>query len=554
MSPVCGGTKTHSRLFVRRMVVSPCLGVCVCVSVCACSWTSCFFFAQQSRTATRARKQCFRQNKRSRQESQTPSYPMALVLRRFFSGSVARATAPASLIKLHPVSQLKQRQLPTYVGQSNSIVKSLVWTTPPSNVLIVKKPWHSKVLDAAITFIKHLHANYPSVNIIVVPEVAEELNSIERKSSDPDTPIGIYTGPLNEIISKTDLIVSLGGDGTILRGVSLFSNTTVPPVLSFSLGTLGFLLPFDFNNYAEAFKQMFESRSSILKRERIECHIVKASPQSEALNQQRKDLETSYQNTRSLNAQEEVERLKRLSAAMDAPFDNLTVSSELEALKKLKIHAMNDIVLHRGSLPGLVNLDVYINGNLLTRTTADGLIFATPTGSTAYSLSAGGSIVHPVVKCILLTPICPRSLSFRPLILPLNSHILIKVIGKENVKIDYTKCNAKLSIDGIPQLKMVPGDEIHIISESVSRLNSVNDDEDDIASGTTADAPDCVNASTTVSKESKTKSLGRRRGVQKRTAERSGVWCVVQSKGDWVNGINGMLGFNLGFKSSKSNK
>ncbi|ODQ45439.1 hypothetical protein PICMEDRAFT_17904 [Pichia membranifaciens NRRL Y-2026] len=495
---------------------------------------------------------------------------MTLVLRRFFS--VARAAADAaaapSLIKLHPVSQLKQRQLPSYVGQPNSIVKSLIWTTPPSNVLIVKKPWHSKVLDAAITFIQHLHENYPSVNIIVVPEVAEELNAIEQTDTRQGAPaaasadgadkqpISIFTGPLDDIISRTDLIVSLGGDGTILRGVSLFSNTTVPPVLSFSLGTLGFLLPFDFNNYADAFKQVFESRSSILKRERIECHIVKSNPDSADLSQQRKDLETSYQNTRSLNAQEEVERLKRLCAAMDAPFDKLTVSSELKSLKKLKIHAMNDIVLHRGSLPGLVNLDVYINGNFLTRTTADGLIFATPTGSTAYSLSAGGSIVHPVVKCIMLTPICPRSLSFRPLILPLNSHILIKVIGKENVKIDYSKCNAKLSIDGIPQLKMVPGDEIHIISESVSRLNTVNDEDDDVASAATIspptvdDSPDTATTGKDV--PSKVKIVGRR--SPKRTSERSGVWCVVQSKGDWVNGINGMLGFNLGFKSSKSDK
>lgn len=256
---------------------------------------------------------------------------------------------------------------------------------------------------------------------------------------------------------------------------------------------------------------------------------------------------------------------------MNAPFDKINVTSELESLKKLKIHAMNDIVLHRGSLPGLLNLDVYINGNFLTRTTGDGLIFATPTGSTAYSLSAGGSIVHPVVKCILLTPICPRSLSFRPLILPFNSHILIKVIGKENVKVDYTKCNAKLSIDGIPQLKLIDGDEIHIISESFSRMNNIDEDEEIESfaeSISKLNKNDNLHPSTSVkSKHSDfdidddddsqsahvddQKQLLRDRELNKRSVGKSGIWCVVQSRGDWVNGINGMLGFNLGFKSAK---
>lgn len=371
---------------------------------------------------------------------------------------------------------------------------------------------------------------------------SDDMKNLKDLCSTVESPIPIYTGPVNEIITRTDLLVSLGGDGTILRGVSLFSNTTVPPVLSFSLGTLGFLLPFDFANHAKAFRQVFESRSSMLKRERIECHIVKSNPDSNELNRQRELLQDSINSQNintSLDTEQQVERLKRLSAAMNAPFDRVNVTSEIESLKNLKIHAMNDIVLHRGSLPGLLNLDVYINGNFLTRTTADGLIFATPTGSTAYSLSAGGSIVHPVVKCILLTPICPRSLSFRPVILPLNSHILIKVIGKENTKVDYSKLNAKLSIDGIPQLKLIPGDEIHIISEAFSRIDT--DEDGNEHTHRCQNNPKLIDDGKPIANQPVTRHVGK-----------SGVWCVVQSKGDWVNGINGMLGFNLGFKSSKT--
>ncbi|GAV29101.1 hypothetical protein PMKS-002581 [Pichia membranifaciens] len=103
---------------------------------------------------------------------------------------------------------------------------------------------------------------------------------------------------------------------------------------------------------------------------------------------------------------------------------------------------------------------------------------------------------------------------------------------------------------------MVPGDEIHIISESVSRLNTANEDDDDLASAVTISPPTADDTPDTATRgkdvPSKVKIVGRR--SPKRKSERSGVWCVVQSKGDWVNGINGMLGFNLGFKSSKSDK
>ncbi|GMG55509.1 unnamed protein product [Ambrosiozyma monospora] len=191
---------------------------------------------------------------------------------------------------------------------------------------------------------------------------------------------------------------------------------------------------------------------------------------------------------------------------------------------------MNDIVMHRGSLPSLINLDVYINGHFLTRTTADGLLFATPTGSTAYSLSAGGSIVHPIVPGILLTPICPRSLSFRPLILPSTSHIVVKVRAKGGLESANT--NAKLSIDGMPQLKLFPGDEIHVISESGSILDPK------------WDLPESVK--TAQKKPSSEKNDGCDNHSER---DDTGIWCVARSKGDWVNGINSLLGFNSGFKS-----
>jgi NAD kinase len=91
---------------------------------------------------------------------------------------------------------------------------------------------------------------------------------------------------------------------------------------------------------------------------------------------------------------------------------------------------LNEVVIDRGSSPYLSNLDVFCDDLHVTTVQADGLIVATTTGSTAYSLSAGGSMVHPQVPAILVTPICPHSLSFRPLLFPdaaeLKIHVRIK--------------------------------------------------------------------------------------------------------------------------------
>lgn len=88
---------------------------------------------------------------------------------------------------------------------------------------------------------------------------------------------------------------------------------------------------------------------------------------------------------------------------------------------------MNEVTLHRGRFPHLTTIDCFVDNQYLTECVADGLIVSTPTGSTAYSLSAGGPIVHPSVQSMVLTPICPRSLSFRTVLLPPSSNIELKV-------------------------------------------------------------------------------------------------------------------------------
>eukprot|EP01068_Selenidium_serpulae_P013299 Selendium_serpulae@DN5950_c0_g3_i2.p1 len=118
---------------------------------------------------------------------------------------------------------------------------------------------------------------------------------------------------------------------------------------------------------------------------------------------------------------------------------------------------MNECVIDRGGSSTLITLDVYCNGFYLTSVAADGIILASPTGSTAYSMSAGGPIVHPTVGCVILTPICPFSLSFRPLVLPDSAELRIMAAkGGRAVP--------RVSIDG--REKAVLGECVSVIIKS----------------------------------------------------------------------------------------
>eukprot|EP00878_Enallax_costatus_P015779 GHUV01016535.1.p1 GENE.GHUV01016535.1~~GHUV01016535.1.p1 ORF type:complete len:178 (+),score=34.64 GHUV01016535.1:1134-1667(+) len=117
--------------------------------------------------------------------------------------------------------------------------------------------------------------------------------------------------------------------------------------------------------------------------------------------------------------------------------------------------ALNEVVIERGISPFLTNLECFCDGGFVTHVQGDGLIIGTPTGSTAYSLAAGGSMVHPQVPCILFTPICPHSLSFRPLMFPDYCQLCIQV------PVD-SRGHVWASFDGKDRTELVPGDAVVI--------------------------------------------------------------------------------------------
>ena len=128
----------------------------------------------------------------------------------------------------------------------------------------------------------------------------------------------------------------------------------------------------------------------------------------------------------------------------------------IKASKNAKrLVALNDVVLSRGASARIVELQTFIDGNYLTTFASDGLIVSTSTGSTAHSLSSGGPIIYPSLDCILVVPICPHTLSHRPIVVPKQSKIKVKILTKNSV--DYT-------VDGQPGGRLEKGGEIEIES------------------------------------------------------------------------------------------
>lgn len=209
-----------------------------------------------------------------------------------------------------------------------------------------------------------------------------------------------------------DFVITLGGDGTVLYTSWLFQRI-VPPVLSFSLGSLGFLTKFDFENYQKTLTSAFRDGVIVSLRLRFECTIMRSKPREQDPRQKRDLVE-------ELIGEESEDTLTHTP---DRVFEIL-----------------NDVVLDRGPNPStyiphrsvclisgfsclqsciaMSSIELFGDDEHFTTVLADGVVVATPTGSTAYNLAAGGSLSHPENPVILVTAICAHTLSFRPIILP----------------------------------------------------------------------------------------------------------------------------------------
>ncbi|WFD29648.1 NAD(+) kinase [Malassezia sp. CBS 17886] len=248
-----------------------------------------------------------------------------------------------------------------------------------------------------------------------------------------------------------DIVLTLGGDGTVLFCSWLFQ-TSVPPVVPFSLGSLGFLTPFDFAQYKPALVSILEHGVRLNIRMRFRATVYRAIPPTDPrasryLRRAIKSGETGEIIMRNIE-EEGWQTIEVSSATRDAPGEASGKARHKDRAVRCfgtrpveSFEILNDLVVDRGPSPFVSMLEVYADNRHLTTAQADGLCISTPTGSTAYSLSAGGSLVYPEIPAILITPICPHTLSFRPMLLPDSMELRIAVPH-------YSRSNAWASFDG----------------------------------------------------------------------------------------------------------
>ncbi|WP_426062996.1 NAD kinase [Flavobacterium sp. DSP2-3-1] len=212
-----------------------------------------------------------------------------------------------------------------------------------------------------------------------------------------------------ELDSSFDMLISIGGDGTILRAATLVRDSGIP-ILGINAGRLGFLATVQKENIAEFMQFVIDKKYTISKRALL----------------------------------------------------SLTCSPTNESIEEINF-AMNEITVSRKDTTSMITIDTYLNDEFLNSYWADGLIISTPTGSTGYSLSCGGPILTPEVKSLLITPIAPHNLTARPLVVPDETEIKLKVSGREE--------NYLVSLDS--RVTSVKNESILILKKTPFQINMV---------------------------------------------------------------------------------
>ncbi|KAG2463391.1 NAD kinase b isoform X1 [Polypterus senegalus] len=310
----------------------------------------------------------------------------------------------------------------------------LTWTKPPMNILVIKKVRDESLLEPfkqLCTFLieeKHLM-------VYVERKVVEDAILLQDEMFGKiRNQLCTFKEGYDDISKCIDLIICLGGDGTLLYASSLFQDS-VPPVMAFHLGSLGFLTPFTFESYKTEINKVFEGNAAIVLRSRLKVKITK-------------DL-SHLQESASTYPMEE-----------DGLLSQSHVNSDVGKVD-LNLQVLNEVVVDRGPSPFLSNVDLYLDDRLITTVQGDGVIVSTPTGSTAYAAAAGASMIHPNVPAIMVTPICPHSLSFRPIVVP--AGVELKVMLSPDAR-----NTAWVSFDGRKRQEIHQGDCIKITTSCYS--------------------------------------------------------------------------------------
>lgn len=251
-----------------------------------------------------------------------------------------------------------------------------------------------------------MHQKIECISIVVKPGSDEALQTaneladwLEKRGihviGEPlqEEEVSVLSAHAERACDEADLVVVLGGDGTILSTARLLGRREVP-VLGINYGSLGYLTEF-------RIEEMFVALEKVLR------------------------------------GDYEIDRRSML-----------TVENETSAGREFIGRVLNDVVVNKSVLARIIEIEVSFDSFFVNRFRADGLIVSTPTGSTAYNLSAGGPIIYPSVDAIVITPICPFTLTNRPIVIPDSSHVKLRLIDDSS--------GVMLTLDGQVGKKITP--------------------------------------------------------------------------------------------------
>ena len=247
--------------------------------------------------------------------------------------------------------------------------------TPINRVGIVSKPKKAEVAEIVLPLLDWLHKR--NIETCIDKETGAIMGTKERCLT------------RNQLVAQADLLVVLGGDGTLLATARALNRKTVP-ILAVNLGGLGFLTEVTREELYPTLEMVLAGAHSTDHRVQIEGELIRAD-----------EILTSFL-------------------------------------------ALNDVVLNKGAIARIMDFELRVDGELVSTYKSDGLIISTPTGSTAYSLAAGGPIVTPSVEAFLVTPICAHTLTNRPLVLP--NSVKIEVAVKSQREAAYLTVDGQVGI------------------------------------------------------------------------------------------------------------
>jgi NAD+ kinase len=212
-------------------------------------------------------------------------------------------------------------------------------------------------------------------------------------------PLAAQTRKREDIPGCTDLLIVLGGDGTLLSAARLTAECRVP-ILAVNLGGLGFLTTVPQDEIYSILEELFAGKHRVSERVMLDAEIIRAGT---------------------------------------------VIRRQI---------ALNDAVLNKAALARIMDLELRVDGEYVTTYKSDGLILSTPTGSTAYSLAAGGPIVYPTVEAFVVSPICPHTLTNRPIVIPDSATIEIDFKAEDDAVF--------LTLDGQIGIELLRGDHIRV--------------------------------------------------------------------------------------------